>query len=153
RRAAHRPAPPRCYDARVTADPAIQAAAPARPALLRVLANRDLRLLFLLQFVGGIRQPMQFFAQAWYVNTVAPEHLRVLLLGVLSSLQGIAYLVYILFGGALADRVRRRTMLIVTHLLGLACLIGTGALLLLPAAAQGQGPWLWVMMVVFTEFG
>lgn len=137
----------------VNADPVAPQHAEAQGGMRGVLAIHDFRLLLLLQFLGGIRQPMQFFTQAWYVNTVAPEHLRVLLLGLLSTLQGLAYLAYILFGGALTDRLPRRTMLAVTHGAGFVALVGTGALLLLPDASVGSGPWLWVMMVVFTEFG
>jgi MFS family permease len=112
----------------------------------------DFRLLILMQFVTGFRQPLQFFAQAWYVNVVAPEGQRVLLLGLLASLQGVAYLGYILFGGALADRYPRRTTLLVTHSVGFLALVLTGSLLLLPGASTGDGLWLWIMMVVFTEF-
>ncbi len=72
----------------------------AAPGPLAPLGLHDFRLLFLMQLVSGIRWPMQIFAQSWYVNTVAPEDQR-LLLGLLSTLQGLAYLGYILFGGAL----------------------------------------------------
>lgn len=130
-----------------------EGAAPLAGGVRGVIGIGDFRLLLLLQFVTGIRQPMQFFTQAWYVNTVAPEHLRVVLLGLLSTLQGLAYLGYILFGGALTDRLPRRTMLIGTHAAGFVALVATGAVLLLPGAAAGQGAWLWIMLVVFTEFG
>ena len=130
-----------------TAVPIEQARGPFAP--LRV---RDFRLLFLIQFVTGLRQPMQFFAQAWYVNTAAPESQRVLLLGLLASLQGAAYLAYILFGGTLADRYPRKVVLLFTHGFGFAALLLIGTLLLLPGAADGEGLWLWVMLIVFMEF-
>ncbi|MDA1062657.1 MAG: MFS transporter, partial [Chloroflexi bacterium] len=119
---------------------------------LAPLRVHDFRLLLLMQFVTGFRQPLQFFAQAWYVNSVAPEGQRVLLLGLLATLQGVAYLSYILFGGALADRYPRRTTLLITHGAAFLALLLTGSLLLLPGASTGDGLWLWIMMLVFTEF-
>ena len=96
---------------------------------------------------------MLFITQAWYVTVVAPEGQRVLLLGLLASLRGGAFLAYILFGGALADRYPRRTMVIVAHVLGFAGTVATGALLFLPGAAEGEGLWLPGMFVAFTTFG
>ncbi len=119
---------------------------------LAPLQVHDFRLLLLMQLVTGFRQPLQFFAQAWYVNVAAPEGQRVLLLGLLASLQGVAYLGYILFGGAIADRYPRRKTLLVTHGLGFVALLLTGSVLLLPGASTGDGLWLWIMMLVFTEF-
>ena len=106
-----------------------------------------------MQFASAIRQPMQFFMQAWYVNVAAPEEQRVLLLGLLATLQGVAYLLYVLFGGAFADRFPRRSMLMVTHVIGFAAVVGTALLLYLPGARTGDGLWLPVMMLLFTEFG
>ena len=120
---------------------------------LAPLRIRDFRLLLVMQFASGIRQPMQFFMQAWYVNVAAPEGQRVLLLGLLATGQGLAYLLYVLFGGAFADRFPRRSMLMVTHVLGFVALVGTALLLYLPGARTGEGVWLPVMMLLFTEFG
>ncbi len=95
---------------------------------------------------------MLFFTQAWYVSEAAPDERRVLLLGLLASLRGAVFLLYILFGGAFADRFPRRTMLLGAHAFALGGVAVTGALLLLPGAAEGEGAWLWVMLILFTGF-
>lgn len=129
------------------------AAIEARPSgPLGPLRLRDFRLLILIQFATGLRQPIQFFAQAWYVNSVAPEGQRILLLGLLATIQGTAYLIYILFGGALTDRYPRKSMLLVAHWAGFVVLLATAGLLYVPGASEGEGPWLWIMMFVFVEF-
>ena len=117
------------------------------------LGIRNFQLLLVTQLATGLRMPMIFLTQAWYVTVVAPEGQRVLLLGLLASLRGGAFLAYILFGGALADRYPRRTMVIVAHVLGFAGTVATGALLFLPGAAEGEGLWLPGMFVAFTTFG
>ena len=140
-------------DAPAAAAAAAGALTPSRTGPLAPLRIHDFRMLLVMQFASGIRQPMQFFMQAWYVNVAAPEEQRVLLLGLLATLQGVAYLLYVLFGGAFADRFPRRSMLMVTHVIGFAALVGTALLLYLPGARTGDGLWLPVMMLLFTEFG
>jgi MFS family permease len=111
------------------------------------------RLLCVTQLASGLRQPMTFVTQAWYVNVVAPEDQRVLLLGLLATLRGSAFLAYIVFGGAFADRYPRRKMLIISHAIGFASALLIGGLLFLPGASAGDGPWLWIMLSLFTALG
>jgi MFS family permease len=96
---------------------------------------------------------MQFFSQGWFVTEATSDGQRVAMLGLLATLQGIAYLAWVLFGSALSDRYPRRLTLTVTHLAGFAWLLGTSLLLRIPGAAEGEGVWLWIMMFVFIEFG
>lgn len=117
------------------------------------LAIHDFRLLFTMQLMTGVRLPLQFFAQTWYINVTAPEDQRVLLLGLLATVRGAFFVLWVLFGGALADRFPRRTMLTITHVTGFAMAVGTGLVLLIPAASHGDGPWLWVMLLLFGELG
>ena len=117
------------------------------------LGYRDFRLLFVTQLATGLRMPLLFVTQAWYVNVAAPESQRLLLLGLLATLRGAAFLGYVLFGGALADRYPRRTMLLIAHLLALAGTVATAVLLMLPGAAEGEGLWLPAMFLAFTAFG
>lgn len=117
------------------------------------LAFRDFRLICVTQLAGGIRGPMLFIVQAWYVNVTAPEEHRLLLLGLLATLRGLAFLAYVLFGGVLADRYPRRTMLLGAHTAALFFVGGTGLLLYLPGASTGDGAWLPVMIVLFTATG
>ena len=96
---------------------------------------------------------MLFITQAWYVNTVAPESQRVLLLGVLAALRGVVFLAYVLFGGTFADKFPRTRVLAISHIAGLASVLVVGGLLFIPAAEQGDGLWLPVMFLFFTSFG
>lgn len=125
----------------------------ARPSLLAPLRVRDFRWVLFVQLASSIRQPMQFFAQGWFVNEAASDDQRIVLLGLLATLQGTAYLAWVLFGSALADRYPRRLTLSVTHAAGFVWLLGTALLLRAPGAAEGEGIWLWIMLVVFIEFG
>ncbi|HJM75086.1 MAG TPA: MFS transporter [Dehalococcoidia bacterium] len=111
------------------------------------------RLLCVTQLASGLRQPMTFVTQAWYVNVVAPEDQRVLLLGLLATLRGSAFLAYIVFGGAFADRYPRRKMLITSHAVGFSSALLIGGLLFLSGASTGDGPWLWIMLAFFTALG
>ena len=116
------------------------------------LRIHEFRLLCITQLATGLRMPMLFFTQAWYVNEVAPDDRRLLLLGLLASLRGAVFLLYILFGGAFADRYPRRTMLLASHTFALGATTVTAALLFLPSASAGEGAWLWVMLAMFTSF-
>jgi MFS family permease len=120
---------------------------------MATLGYRDFRLLLVMQLASSMRQPSLFLTQAWYVNTVAPESQRVVLLGLLAALRGVAFLSYVLFGGTFADRFPRVRVLAASHLVGLASVLAVGGLLLIPAVADGEGPWLWVMLVLFASFG
>ena len=145
------------YDAAMQPPPVAAAPPPGAPSLptgrLAPLAFRDFRLLCATQLAGGIRGPMLFIVQAWYVNVTAPEDQRLVLLGLLATLRGAAFLGYVLFGGVLADRYPRRTMLLVAHVAALLFVGGTGALLYLPGASTGDGAWLPVMMLLFAASG
>jgi MFS family permease len=126
---------------------------PARPSLLAPLRVRDFRWVLFIQLSSSIRQPMQFFAQGWFVTEATSDGQRIAMLGLLATMQGIAYLTWVLFGSALSDRYPRRLTLTVTHLAGFVWLLGTALLLRVPGAAEGEGVWLWIMMFVFIEFG
>ncbi len=111
------------------------------------------RLLCVTQLATGLRMPMSFITQAWYVNVVAPEGQRVLLLGLLATLRGSVFLTYVVFGGAFADRYPRRAMLLIAHTIAFGSTLLIGGLLFLPGASEGDGPWLWIMFALFTAFG
>lgn len=129
----------------------VAATIPARRSA--TLGHRDFRLLLVMQLASSMRQPTLFITQAWYVNTVAPESERVVLLGLLAALRGLAFLGFVLFGGTFADRFPRVTVLTASHLIGLASVLVVGGLLLIPAVENGDGPWLWIMLVLFASFG
>jgi MFS family permease len=137
--------------------PVVATPSPGGPPLpvgrLAPFAFRDFQLLCVTQLAGGIRGPMLFIIQAWYVNVTAPEDQRLVLLGLLATLRGAAFLGYVLFGGVLADRYPRRTMLLGAHIAALLFVGGTGALLYLPGASTGDGAWLPLMMLLFAASG
>ncbi|MDA1061573.1 MAG: MFS transporter [Chloroflexi bacterium] len=112
---------------------------------------RDFRLLLAIQVAAGLRGPLLWFAQAWYVNDAAEDGRRVLLLGVLATVNGTAFLGWSLFGGALADRYPRRTMLMASHLAGAVCVAVTAVVLLLPGV--GGGGWFFIILPLFATFG
>ena len=93
------------------------------------------------------------------MNTAAPPDQRIALLGLAATLPGLAYLAWVLFGGAISDRIPRRTTLLVTHLADAVALAATALVLRATAAAAGEGLWLWLwlwlwlMMLAFMEFG
>jgi len=125
----------------------------ASPARFATLGYADFRWLLFMQFTSTLRQPTLFITQAWYVNTVAPEDRRVVLLGLLAALRGFAFLAYVLFGGTFADRFPRATVLALSHVVGLTSVLIVGALLFVPAIEAGEGRWLWVMLLLFASFG
>ena len=131
------------------APPPLEAPAPAWAPL----RSRDFRLLCVTQLATGMRTPMMFVTQAWYVNLAAPEDRRVLLLGLLATLRGLVFLSYVVFGGAIADRFPRRRTLVLAHTMALVSTAVTGALLYLPGASEGQGAWLPLFFLLFTAFG
>jgi MFS family permease len=118
----------------------------------RLLDNHDFRLVLATQLFSGFRGPLLWFAQAWYVNSAAPDDRRVLMLGVLATFNGVAFLGWSLFGGALADRYPRRTTLIASHLAG-AVLVGTTAAVLALPGVEGGGAWFFIVLPLFATFG
>jgi MFS family permease len=132
--------------------PSTAPATQTEPGSDSLLANHDFRLVLATQLFSGLRGPLLWFSQAWYVNSAAPEDRRVLLLGVLATVNGIAFLGWSLFGGALADRYPRRTTLIASHLAGAVLVAITAGVLALPGAEEG-GAWFFVILPLFATFG
>lgn len=133
------------------ATPVAEATAPS--GRLATFEHRDFRLLIVMQLASSMRQPTLFITQAWYVTTVAPDGQEVWLLGLLGALRGIAFLTYVLFGGTFADRFPRVTVLAASHAVGLTSVLFVGGLLLISPVADGDGPWLWIMLLLFASFG
>jgi predicted MFS family arabinose efflux permease len=90
----------------------------------RVLRHRDFRLFWLGLVVSAVGTWMQIVAQALLVLQLS--HGSALALGLVSLAQALAFFAFALFGGAVADRVDKRRLLIVTQTLGLlfAALLG-----------------------------
>tara|TARA_B100000686_G_C16789736_1_gene977828 strand:- start:1474 stop:2634 length:1161 start_codon:yes stop_codon:yes gene_type:complete len=97
--------------------------------------------------------PIIFVTQSWYVAITVPENQRLLALGILSALRGIAFLGYALFGGTFADRFPRTKVIYISHFAGLISVLIIGGLLLIPMINNGEGLWLPIMMILFATFG
>jgi MFS family permease len=105
-------------------------AAPVRSSgTLGVLRHRDFRLLWFGLVFSAVGTWMQIVAQALLVLELS--HGSALALGLVSLAQALAFFAFALFGGAVADRVDKRRLLLVTQTLsmGFAALLGTLALL------------------------
>jgi hypothetical protein len=92
-----------------------QQASPQVKGLLRTfiaLRHRNYRLFFFGQMISQIGTWMQTTAQAWLVLELTHS---ALLLGLVGVLQFLPLMVFSLVGGVLADRVPKRTLLLVTQ--------------------------------------
>jgi len=96
------------------------------PAGLRALRHRDFRVFFAGQAVALVGSWMQQVAQAWLVLSLTNSPLR---LGLVGSLNFLPILLFALVGGAVADRLPKRRLLVLTQSL-LFCQTATLALLI-----------------------
>ncbi len=90
-------------------------APPAKPTLgdrFPALRHRDFRVLWLGMFFASATMMFQFYAQGWFVMGMTSS---AFLLGVLGVARGTGMLVFSMYGGALADRMDRRKLLLVTQ--------------------------------------
>jgi Na+/melibiose symporter-like transporter len=91
-----------------------------------VLRHRDFRLLWCGLVVSAVGTWMQIVAQALLVLDLS--HGSALALGCVSLAQAAAFLAFALFGGAVADRVDKRRLLIFTQTLSLVFAVLLGVL-------------------------
>jgi len=87
------------------------------PAGLRAFRHRDFRVFFTGQAVALVGSWMQQVAQAWLVLSLTSSPLR---LGLIGSLNFLPILLFAVVGGAVADRLPKRRLLVMTQSL-LAC--------------------------------
>ena len=111
------------------------------------------RVLIATQMVMGLAQPLLFFTQGWYVNSAAPEEDRVVYLGLLGASRGVIFLLYVMIGGAVADRYPRLGVLRASHVLALGMILLIDALLWIPSIGNGEGAALPFMIALFASFG
>src|SRR5512140_1471059 len=76
------------------------------------LQHRDFRILWIGMFFSSATMMFQFYAQGWFILGMTSS---AALLGLLGVSRGTGMLLFSLYGGALADRMDRRTLLIVTQ--------------------------------------
>ncbi|MDO8617119.1 MAG: MFS transporter [Dehalococcoidia bacterium] len=99
------------------------------------LQHRDFRIVWFGMFFASATMMFQFYAQGWFVLSLTSS---VTLLGVLGVSRGTGMLIFSMYGGALADRVDRRTLLIVTQSLAFAIYAVLSVLILLDRIALWQ---------------
>ena len=76
------------------------------------LQHRDFRVLWFGMFFSSATMMFQFYAQGWFILGMTSS---AGLLGLLGVSRGTGMLLFSLYGGALADRMDRRTLLIATQ--------------------------------------
>lgn len=76
------------------------------------LQHRDFRILWAGMFFSSATMMFQFYAQGWFILGLTDS---AALLGFLGVARGSGMLAFSLYGGALADRMDRRTLLMVTQ--------------------------------------
>jgi MFS family permease len=117
---------------------------PTLPAPLRAFASRDFRLFFAGQLVSLVGTWMQSVAQSWLVLELTNSPF---LLGLIGTLQFAPVLVLSFVAGALADRLVKRRVLVVTQ--SLMCL---QALLLAALVHRGHVEY-WHVAVMAAVYG
>jgi predicted MFS family arabinose efflux permease len=81
-----------------------------RSPRLRALAHRDFRVLWLGMVFASGTMAFQYYAQIWLIYSLTGS---ALLLGVLGAARGAGMLLAAMYGGVLADRLDRRTLLMI----------------------------------------
>jgi MFS family permease len=124
---------------------------PYLPPTLILLRNRDYRLLFFgfIAIQGGLT--FQLVTPIFWVQEHTDDDVRVLLVGVLSAVRGVAMIGFGLYGGTLADRLDRRQLLIMTQ--SLAVLVSIGVVALVAFAGGGTGALAGLFALVFVASG
>jgi MFS family permease len=117
---------------------------PILPVPLRAFSSRDFRLFFAGQLISLVGTWMQSVAQSWLVLELTNSPF---LLGLIGTLQFAPVLVLSFFAGALADRLPKRRLLVVTQ--SLMCV---QALVLAALVHRGHVAY-WHVAVMATIYG
>jgi MFS family permease len=110
----------------------------ARPRFgpdLTALAYRDYRLLWSGMLAMSALMPLQFTTMLLYLQSAAPDNVRLLLAGLLGAMRGGVMLLAGIPGGALADRFDRRRVLLITQSVAIGA---NGAIALLMLTTGGS---------------
>ena len=98
---------------------------------LRAFQHRNYRLFYAGQSISLIGTWMQTIAQAWLVLEITNSQVA---LGVVTMLQFLPIMLFVLFAGVIADRVPKRNFLVLTQSLAMV-----QALILATLVFTGQG--------------
>jgi len=97
---------------------------------LRALSHRDYRLLLAGSTLVSMVVPLQFLTQVFWVQDRYHDH-AVFYTSLISASRGLAMLTFSLVGGAIADRVERRKILLVTESASFATNAAVAALMIM----------------------
>jgi len=106
------------------------AARAGRFAAFGVMRERDFRLLFVGMTISSLSMPMQWVTQMWLVLELTDGAHAAFWLGLSGFVRGLPVLIFSLYGGAVADRMDRRLLLVLTQVASIAV---AGAIALLIA--------------------
>ena len=98
-----------------------------RPGTFAALRHRNFRLFFIGQMISLVGTWMQRIAQAWLVLQITNSPF---LLGLVGALQWLPVLCLALIGGAIADRVSKRNVIVVTQTVQMLQALVLGVLIL-----------------------
>ncbi|TMI87477.1 MAG: MFS transporter [Bacillati bacterium ANGP1] len=98
-----------------------------RPGTFAALRHRNFRLFFIGQMISLVGTWMQRIAQAWLVLQITNSPF---LLGLVGALQWLPVLCLALIGGAVADRVSKRNVIVVTQAVQMLQALVLGVLIL-----------------------
>lgn len=128
-------------------DASVGASVPPANGLTRIfrpLADRDFRLLFSGETISLLGDQFHFVALAWLVLQMTGSGLAV---GTVLMVAGIPRAIFILVGGAFADRASPRSLMLASNALR-AAFVGVLAVLVLSGRAE-----LWQLYVLAAVFG
>ena len=119
-----------------------------RPAsAFGVLRYRDFRLLFAGMAAATFTLPMQWVTQMWLVLELTDGSRAALWLGITGFTRGLPLLVLSLYGGALADRFDKRTLLAITQVAAIAVTVTITALIALDLMTM----WLFLPLIFLSS--
>jgi MFS family permease len=134
------------------ADAADAPASGGRVSPLRSFRHRDYTLLWIGMFLGSALMPMQFITQILFVSELTGASSRLVLAGMIGAARGAAMLTFAMYGGALADRLDRRKLLMVSQSLGMCVSAVTAVVMLTTPGGQAMTIGLF-MVLVFAASG
>ncbi|MDP6377086.1 MAG: MFS transporter [Pseudomonadales bacterium] len=111
------------------------------PGRFPALAYRDFRTLWLGMLFASGTMAFQYYAQMWLVYELTNS---VWILGALGAIRGLATILFGLYGGALADRLDRRFLLMATQAVSFVVSLTLGLLVI----SNYVGLW-WVLALIF----
>jgi len=126
----------------------------SRPGVLPdlgALRFRDYRLLWCGMLAMSALMPLQFTTLLLYLQEVPPENVQLLLAGALGAMRGGVMLLAGIPGGALADRLDRRRLLLLTQPVAIAA--NGGIALLLLARVDGAVGLVALFALIFVAGG